>query len=165
MEFVRADHKNITGWGIDADKKVRPAYPMWKVPENGTGAHWDVPEQQPGFNDFFSIERPGPTHVFGNTVPPKGVSGMLRKKAFTFSEGEWEHWLMLLLADRVGVFEGIIDDLLHGVRPQLLIERGWRIDKKFKTKRYKRVRAYTALAIALPVAGIIFKAIQVPQKG
>lgn len=157
MEYVRVTERNIPGWGSDADKKVRPGYPMWKIPENGTGAHWDVPEQQANFHDFVSIERPGPTHVFGSTVPPKGLSGLIRKKAFKFSESQFEHWMLLLLADRINVYEGLIEDIFSGVRPQLLLERGWRVDKKFKTKRYKKVRALTALAIVLPLAAIFFQ--------
>lgn len=159
MEFVNIETKNnISGWGVDANKSVRPNYPMWKIPENGTGAHWAVPEQQPGFNDFYSIERPGPTHVFGNTVKPKWLSGIIRKKAFKYSESAWEHWMMLIFADRVSVYEGIIDDILHGYRPKLLIERGWRVDKKFKTRRYKKVRSYSALALLIPVGLFLLKA-------
>ena len=144
-------HNLINGWGADADKSKRPAHIMWKKPENGTGAHWDTPEQQPGFNDFVSIERPRVTKVFGNTVQPKGLSGYIRKKAFALSEGTFEHWVMLLLADRIGVYEGIIDDLAHGIRPRLLEERGWRMDKKFKTRRYYKVLGLSAAAIALPL--------------
>lgn len=144
------DHAHIIGWGSDRDKNVRPAHQMWKIPEEGTGAHWDVPEQQPNFKDFYSIERPAPTHVFGTSVPPKGVSGVIRKVAFKFSEGEWEHWLLLLFADRVNVVEGLFEDVLQGTRPRLLKERGWDVDKKFKTKRYKRVVAFSFIAVLLP---------------
>lgn len=157
MELVKVNHHKIQGWGCDAKKSIRPAYPMWKVPREGTGAHWDVPEQQPNFKDFYSIERPGPTHVFGSTVPPKGLSGLIRKKAFKFSESEWEHWLLLLAADRVNVYEGLVEDIFHGVLPRPLKERGWNVDKKFKTKRYKKVRTLQALAIALPIAGLLFQ--------
>lgn len=153
MEFTRIDHKDINGWGVDADKSIRPNYPMWKPATQGTGAHWTVPEQQPNFRDFYSLERPGPTHVFGTSVPPKGLSGLIRKVAFKkFSEGHWEHWILLLFADRVNVFEGIVDDLLHGIKPGLLKERGWNVDKKFKTKRYKRVVGLSALA----AVGVLF---------
>lgn len=146
------DKSHIPGWGVDADKSVRPNHIMWKVAEKGTGAHWSVPEQQPGFKDFHSNERPGPTRVFGTSVAPSGVSGFIRGKAFLYSEGSFAHWFMLMFADRINVFEGIIDDLLHGTRPRLLIERGWNVDKKFKTKRYKRVMFFSAFcAIAIPL--------------
>lgn len=136
----------ISGWGVDADKRVRPNYPMWKIPEGGTGAHWKVPSQQPNFKDFYSMERPAPTHVFGSSVPPRGVSGLVRKLAFAkFSEGHFEHWMLLILADRIGIVEGYIDDIAHGVRPRPLLERGWNVDKKFKTRRYKKVMTLSVL--------------------
>lgn len=147
MEVTKVDHENILGWGCDADKSVRPAHQMWKPIEGGTGAHWKVPEQQPNFRDFYSMERPGPTHVFGTSVLPSGLSGLIRKFAFKkFSEGHWEHWILLLFADRINVFEGILDDFRHGTMPRLLEERGWKVDKKFKTKRYKKVMAFSILA-------------------
>jgi hypothetical protein len=151
MELV--NNKNVLGWGVDANKSVRPNYPMWKIPEEGTGAHWDVPEQQPNFHDFYSIERPGPTRVFGASVPPSGLSGVIRKYAFKkFSESHWEHWLLLMFADRINVIEGIVEDIAKGTRPRLLQERGWAVDKRFKTKRYKRVVGFSALvALAIPM--------------
>lgn len=140
------NHDHIIGWGVDADKSKRPAHQMWQ-PIESTGAHWKVPEQQPNFRDFYSMERPGPTHVFGSTVHPKGLSGLIRKFAFAkFSEGHWEHWILLMFADRINVFEGLIDDVLKGTRPHLLEERGWNVDKKFKTARYKKVIAFSAIA-------------------
>lgn len=156
MELTNNSHKDIPGWGSDADKSVRPNYPMWKPAENG--AHWKVPEQQPGFNDFFSNERPGPTHVFGNTVQPSGLSGLIRKQAFTYSEGSWGHWILLLMADRVNVFEGLLDDVRRGYRPRLLAERGWNVDKKFKTKRYKKVVFLSLCALLAPIVlGVLKK--------
>lgn len=156
QQFV-LNKKNIHGWGVDADKSVRPNYPMWKKPPEGTGAHWDVPEQQPNFNDFHSIERAGPTHVFGTAPGPSGISGKIRKIAYKFSESEWEHWIILLFADRVNVFEGLFDDVVHGKMPRLLEERGWSVDKKFKTKRYKKVRALQAVAAIAPLAYFLLR--------
>jgi hypothetical protein len=154
MTTALGSNKNVFGWGVDADKKIRPNYPMWKPAVKGTGAHWDVPEQQKNFNDFYSIERPGPTHVFGHTVAPKGLSGLIRKFAFKYSEGSWTHWMALIFADRVNVFEGIFDDIRHGTRPRFLLERGWRMDKKFRTKRFKRVITLTVAAIAVAAGAI-----------
>lgn len=50
-----------------------------------------------------SNERPGLTPVFGTSTPPSGLSGMLRRAAFKFSENDLRHWLILLFADRVNV--------------------------------------------------------------
>jgi hypothetical protein len=147
MELIKNDHQDVQGWGADAEKTQRPAHVMWKTPEHGTGAHWSDPEQQPGFNDFVSIERPRPTRVFGNTVPPSGLSGIIRKIAFQKSEGTFSHWMLLILADRINVFEGIFDDVTKGIRPRFLEERGWRVDKKFKTRRYYKVMGFSLIAV------------------
>jgi hypothetical protein len=36
------------------------------------------------------------------------------REAFNFSENSYGHWLPLMLADRIGVVEGVIDDLSRG---------------------------------------------------
>lgn len=157
MELTQ-NRYDVRDWGVDADKSKRPAYPMWKEPEEGTGAHWSTPEQQPHFHDFYSRERPRPTRVFGTSVPPKGLSGQVRKLAFKFSESEWEHWIILLFADRINMVEGIFDDLRHGVRPRFLEERGWQVDKKFKTRRYKKVVALSTVAVVGPLLYLLYRA-------
>ena len=53
-----------------------------------------------------SIERPSITPIFGTPQPPSGMSGMLRRAAFRYSESDLRHWLMLLFADRVNMVEG-----------------------------------------------------------
>ncbi|MFL5815087.1 MAG: hypothetical protein ACJ763_16040 [Bdellovibrionia bacterium] len=103
----------IPGWGADLDPKNRPAVPKEKTPPNGTGAHWDEPEQQiPNVKILVSTEHKGLTPVFGTSCPPKGLSGMIREFAFKFSEGRKAHWLLLLAADRVDVFEEGIKSIL-----------------------------------------------------
>ena len=50
---------------------------------------------------------------------------MIRRFAFQFSESVYPHWLPLLLADKVNVVEGIIDDLAHGHVPNIYAEKGY----------------------------------------
>jgi hypothetical protein len=96
----------IPGWGADLDPKNRPAVPKEKTPPQGTGAHWDEPEQQiPTTKILVSVEHAGLTPVFGTACPLKGLSGKIREFAFRFSEGRKLHWLLLLFADRVDVIE------------------------------------------------------------
>ena len=52
------------------------------------------------------IERPDVTAVFGTSTPPAGLSGMLRRVAFNYSESSYLLWLPLMLADRIGIVEG-----------------------------------------------------------
>lgn len=106
------DRSQIPGWGADLDRRNRPAVPMERTPPRLEGVHWDEPEQQPQHIEVLhSIERPGITPVFGATVPPSGLSGVLRRRAFGYSENDARHWMTLLMADRVNVVEGIVDDM------------------------------------------------------
>lgn len=89
--------------------------PRERFDPGATGAHWELPEQQPELVPRErSIEHARLTPVFGSTCPTKGLSGVLRRQAFTFSEGRAAHWLILLAADRVDVAEGYLNDLRHG---------------------------------------------------
>ena len=66
-----------------------------------------------------SVERPAIARVFGTSVPPKGLSGMIRRFAYKYSEATLAHWMPLLLADRINVFEAFIDDFKNGTVPNL----------------------------------------------
>ena len=70
------------------------------------------------------------TPVFGSGQPPRGVSGGVRRFAFGYSENDLRHWLLLLLADRIDVGEGLIDDLAHGHLPRIYSEMGGRAELK-----------------------------------
>lgn len=105
------DRSQIPGWGADLDRRNRPAVPMERRPPREDDAHWDVPEAQAQTVEILhSNERPGLTPVFGTACPPSGLSGRIRRAAFRHSEGRLRHWMMLLLADRVNVVEGLVHD-------------------------------------------------------
>ena len=98
-----------------------------------------------------SIERPQVSTVFGESAPPVGLSGVIRRFAFKYSESPYGHWLPLLLADRVNVAEGMLDNLLHGHVPNIFAEKGHRTEWKHnKTRLVIRLTAAAAL-----VAGTI----------
>lgn len=144
-----SDHSHIKGWGIDADPKNDPTYPM-KDRTNGEheGYSWERPTQQPiNIEVHHSIERPNVTAVFGTSVPPSGLSGMIRRMAFKYSENEYSHWLPLILADRVNVVEGIIDDFKQGKFPNILAEKGYKADWEHnKSGLFARVAIFAAIA-------------------
>lgn len=133
---ITGAEKNIPGWGIDANPENDPTYPM----KHRTGAdyqrlNYERPAQQPVTEEVLhSNERPDITRVFGTSSPPSGLSGMLRRYAFKYSEGSSAHWMTLILADRVNVVEGIIDDLKHGHIPNIFKERGWKAEWKYNRK-------------------------------
>ena len=155
--------KQIEGWGIDADPENNPTYPMKRY----TGADHDrldyekAPQQTQHVEVLHSNERPGLSRVFGTSTPPSGLSGMLRRYAFKFSEGSSGHWMTLILADRVNVVEGIIDDLAHGHVPNFIAERGWKAEWKYNRKG---VVQNLAIGVAVTSALLIFLATRNKRK-
>ncbi|QJW89641.1 hypothetical protein HNV11_09725 [Spirosoma taeanense] len=133
MENLANNYAHIKGWGIDADPKNDPTYPMKnRTDEEQKGYSWDRPTLQPqDLEVLHSIERPNLSAVFGTSVPPHGLSGQIRRFAFKYSESHYGHWLPLLLADRVSVVEGIVDDLKQGHVPNIFAEKGWKADWKY----------------------------------
>ena len=130
----RQELQHIQGWGADLDRKNRPGVPMERTPPRFINQpEGDPPQQQEKVEILVSSERPGITQVFGTVQPPSGLSGMIRRLAFKASENDIRHWLLLLLADRVNMVEGIADDLAHGKVPNVLGEMGikaaWKHDR------------------------------------
>lgn len=143
-------HAHIKGWGADLEHKNRPAYPKERTPPRLEGIHWDQPEQQPpSVEVFHSNERPGITPIFGTSVPPTGLSGMIRRAAFKYSENDTRHWFMLLFADRINMIEGLGEDLMKGHVPNIFAEMGWKSEWK-----YNRAGAIRKIAVASAVAGL-----------
>ncbi|PVY39687.1 hypothetical protein [Pontibacter virosus] len=124
------DYSHIKGWGIDADPKNDPTYPMkHRTDAEQEGYSWERPTQQDiNIEVLHSIERPNVTAVFGTSEPPSGLSGMIRRFAFKHSENSYLHWLPLLMADRVNVVEGVLDDFAKGTVPNIFAEKGWKAD-------------------------------------
>jgi len=121
---VSTDHSNILGWGADLDPSRRPAVPMEHMPPRLQGRRPMAPAQQPETVEILhSIERPDITPVFGTSVPPRGLSGWMRRRAFRRSESDVRHWMLLLAADRVNVVEGLLSDARRspGARAALVV--------------------------------------------
>ena len=136
MENTVIDPSRVKGWGIDADPKNDPTYPM-KRRNNGEheGYSWERPTQQPTSVEILhSNERPNVTAAFGTSTPPAGLSGAIRRAAFKYSENSYGHWLPLMLADRVGVAEGVLADLRRGSVPNVFGEMGWKAEWKHNRK-------------------------------
>ena len=150
MEKRLIDPKQVKGWGIDANPKNDPVYPM-KKRNNGehAGYSWERPTQQPvNVEVLHSNERPHVTAVFGTSTPPAGLSGLLRRFAFRYSESSYGHWLPLMAADRIGVVEGILHDVTHGRLPNVFVERGYRAEWK-----YNRTSLVARLALRVVLIG------------
>lgn len=151
----KIDPAQVRGWGVDVDPKNDPTYPM-KKRTNGehAGYSWARPPQQPlDVEILHSNERPNVSAVFGTSTPPAGLSGLLRRFAFKYSESSYGHWLPLMLADRVGVVEGILGDLGHGHVPNVFVELGGKAEWKHNRKNLVLgVLVGTALVSAIVAA-------------
>jgi hypothetical protein len=118
--------RSIRGWGADLDPANKPAVPK-EAPSDVHNVRGKRPAQQvTNVKIFVSTEHPDITPVFGTTCPPRGLSGALRTFAYRFGEGRLAHWMTLMLADRVDVYEGLFVDLAHAKFPHLIKERGWK---------------------------------------
>lgn len=139
---------HIKGWGIDADPDNDPAYPMRQGAVDKESYSWERPPLQEQTNEILhSNERPNITAVFGTSVPPTGLSGKLRRLAFRYSEGSFGHWLPLLLADRINVVEGLVEDVRHGKLPNICAEKGMKAEWKYNRKAIVRKAAVTAVVV------------------
>jgi hypothetical protein len=149
MEPITQNPSQLPGWNIDNDPENDPTYPMrTRTPDDHKGYSWERPTQQPiTIEVLHSIERPNITAVFGTSVPPNGLSGVIRRFAFKYSESSYLHWLPLLLADRVNVVEGVLADLAHGQVPNIFAEKGYPVEWKYDRKGLI-IKLATAAAIA-----------------
>jgi hypothetical protein len=150
MEPKNSDYKDIPGWGMDADPENEPTYPM----KNYTGddhnrINYQRADQQPiDLEILMSNERPAMTRVFGTSVPPSGLSGMIRRYAFQHSEDRYRHWIPLILADRINMVEGLVEDIGKGHFPNIAAERGWKVEWKHNPKgMVVKVAALAALGL------------------
>ncbi|HEY3821407.1 MAG TPA: hypothetical protein VGL81_29775 [Polyangiaceae bacterium] len=116
MTLSNAKHDGVVvPPAVDAPRDRRPGVPMEVNPPHPLGApHWKEPDRQP--DPGFILKRAGLerlTPVFGESAPPRGLSGMMRRAAYKIPEHYTTHWLALLLADRVDAVE-------HGGPRQIL---------------------------------------------
>ncbi len=152
MDIVNEKYKDIPGWGMDADPENEPTYPM----KNYTGddhnrSEYDRAEQQKDTIELLSsTERPAISRVFGTTVPPSGCSGAIRRYAFKHSEDKMRHWIPLIIADRIQVWEGLLDDIRSGYIPNIPAERGWKVEWKYNQKgMIKKVATIAAVGLII----------------
>jgi hypothetical protein len=146
----RSRYTHIQGWGADLDHANRPAYPMERMPARLEHPPAYEPEQQAVTTTVFhSTERPRITPIYGSTVPPRGLSGRLRARAFKYSENNVFHWLLLLIADRINTMEGLGEDLRGGHVPNVLGEMGVKAEIKYNPAGFARKVALTSAVVGV----------------
>jgi hypothetical protein len=69
------------------------------------------------------------TPVFGTAQPPRGLTGMLRRMAYSFPEHRARRWMLLILTDRIEAYStrlglpDLVRPRLHGRPPAEARER------------------------------------------
>jgi hypothetical protein len=81
--------EEIVGWGVDRDRERRPGVPR---------------EIEAGVETETRFGRSPVTE----TVPLRGLSGLMRKAAYRREDWQTSRWMLLLLADRVDVIESAL---------------------------------------------------------
>ena len=157
MTEARIDPQSVPGWATDADPRNDPTFPIRsrEAEPDDHGLTWTRPPLQARTVEVLtSIEHNRLPAVFGTTLPPKGVSGALRRVAFRFSESQWAHWLLLMLADRVNVVEGVVEDVRGGRPPNIPREFGLASEWTHNRPALLR-RLALAFGVGVVVAGVV----------
>ena len=100
------DHKERQSRGLDLLAHERPFVGIEHAPQALTQAapqHLEQQRLRRGQVKRVGLKRMTP--VFGTGQPLRGVSGLVRRLAYSIRETKARHWMMLLLADRVDVLE------------------------------------------------------------
>lgn len=160
--------QRIPGWGADLDRSKRPGIPREKNQESVASGQAPKPERQVSHLRILkSTEHKELTPVFGTSCPLKGLSGMIREYAYTWSEGRKRHWLLLLLADRVDVIESGLGSVLRGTAHNPFKEAGFATEIRnggFKTRfgqnRSDLNRFAKEAALLLGVGAVVFMSLR-----
>jgi hypothetical protein len=118
--------------GVDQDPSQRPGVPKERKPERWPNA-LHPPEPMRSTVKVFNRIRPHGTMppVYGTAQPPHGVSGRLREVAYRYPDHVMRHWTMLLVADRVDVWE----------------------------RRVRRVLPFALPLVAVGIAAVVYRAV------
>ncbi|HEX7152065.1 MAG TPA: hypothetical protein VF618_11315 [Thermoanaerobaculia bacterium] len=157
---VPADYRQVNGWGADLDHANRPAYPK-ELPSTVKTLRGDVTDWQvPHDKIHVSNEHPNLTPTFGASIPPRGLSGMLRDYAYEYGEATNRHWMTLLLADRVDMVESFFLDAFRGHPDNYVREKGWLAYATYPPTRKKVLTAGAAALGAIAVGLVLTQAIR-----
>jgi hypothetical protein len=102
--------------GADLAEEDRPGVPMEHPPRPLTATapeHYEHMRPRRGLTHRAELRAMTP--VFGTAQPLHGISGLLRRVAYSTHETRARHWMMLLLADRVDVMERRVAKLVKVV--------------------------------------------------
>ena len=100
------EHLDRSASGADVPAHERPGVPMEHEARPFTPtAPQHIEHMRPRRGLTHRSEIRSMTPVFGTAQPLHGLSGLLRRIAYSTHETKARHWMMLLVADRVNVLE------------------------------------------------------------
>lgn len=103
--LARESRRDIVGWGVDA-REDRPGVPEELHPPRPIGhGRPGRPVQQTEGKPSVPSKYRRVTEVYGTAIPARGLSGAIRRYAYTIPDYHASRWALLLLADRVDVIE------------------------------------------------------------
>src|SRR6266545_2261796 len=87
---------------VDLDPANRPGVPKERAPEPWPNSRPEPKRMtaRPATPRHGRPNKPMPP-VYGTAVPPRGVSGAIRRMAYRLPDHYVNHWMLLLVADRV----------------------------------------------------------------
>ncbi len=122
---------------VDLDWRSRPGVPQERPPHPEPGAHLPIIPQRSAVK-VFTHGRPGKAMppVFGTAQPPSGLSGAIRAYAYKYPDHWMRHWTVLLLSDRVNVWEKRARILGTVLGPALgILSVGWGFSRLHRAGR------------------------------
>lgn len=102
------DHGGSGIHAVDAGTAARPGVPM--EAEADREASPEPERQATGDQHLIRAALDEPTPVVGTAQPPHGLSGAIRRLAYSIPETRARHWMLLMVGDRVDVLEHRIGD-------------------------------------------------------
>ncbi|HWV38104.1 MAG TPA: hypothetical protein VN033_06460 [Vulgatibacter sp.] len=112
------------GVGVDRPYARRPGAPRFWEPEPWPDARWPIPQQQGRPSVAMHGRETKP--VFSTALPPRGVSGAMRRLAYRLPDHQPNRWLLLLAADRVEVWGRRLPKLIVFALPLAIGVGAWR---------------------------------------
>jgi len=91
---------------VDGNPLNRPGVPHESKPPARVGAaYWTSPDRQTSAEKPLVGQGRALTPVYSTANPPRGLSGVVRRFAYTIPDYRARRWMLLLLADRIDVLE------------------------------------------------------------
>ena len=91
---------------VDINPHNRPGVPQeTRPPKPVANAHWETPEQQQGDATPLIGANMQLTPVYSTAIPPRGLSGAIRRAAYRVPDHRARRWMLLLAADRIDAIE------------------------------------------------------------